>query len=426
VLSTHNSKETKAILNAVRAFGHEPVWIRNENIRSQIRGNSIEKTPSIDVLINRQLLTKSEKPLEELQLADIFAENVPVLNHPADVSVAIHKFRAELKLARAGLPVPDAYYARSHQTLEEWSEALAPLATHKQTIGTNGRAMSVVSADDPISPTIRNRQSFLQEFLDTGAKRPSDIRVYVVGDRVIGAMRRYAPEGEWRTNVAIGGEPEDVTDEIGDELRELSVAASDVLGLDVAGVDLISTGGDWKILEVNATAGFRGLYGVTGRSPAPYIAQLALERAGESVPDSAVTELAAELDDSVPECKPTVNDDGDGDRVLGYTNHVEVSGTDGAESCVAKADTGARRTSIDTELAGRVGAGPLVGTTQVRRAASRESETRPLVDIRLRIDDRWRTVTASITDRQSMTHPVLLGRDVLEEYTLDISRRIEE
>jgi hypothetical protein len=152
---------------------------------------------------------------------------------------------------------------------------------------------------------------------------------------------------------------------------------------------------------------------------------LAIERAGSSVEASEVTDLESTLDDSVPDCKPPLADERE-DEVLGYTTRVRLSGRDGTDRAVAKSDTGAKRTSIDTELAGRIGAGPLVGTTEVRSGPGKGTETRPLVDVDLRLNGQWRTVTASIADRSEMTYPVLLGRDVLEAYTLDISRAVEE
>jgi hypothetical protein len=197
-----------------------------------------------------------------------------------------------------------------------------------------------------------------------------------------------------------------------------------VLGLDAAGVDLMALDGEWHILEVNATAGFRGLFDATGRSVAPYIVQLAVTRAGGTLADDRVTGLAGELDDSVPGCKPPLDERGG--ETLGYTSRVRICGTDGVESRLAKSDTGAERSSIDTRLAGQIGAGPLVGTTEVRSATGDGTETRPLVDVELYLDDGWQTVTASVTDRSSMNYPVLLGRDVLADYTLDVSRRVEE
>jgi RimK family alpha-L-glutamate ligase len=426
VLSTHNSKETKAILNAVRVLGHEPVWIRDENVTSWIEDGAVQLSPRVDVLVNRMLLTKSDHQLEDLQLAALYEETAPVVNPPQAVANTLHKYRAEAKLAAAGLPVPDAFFGRSPRTFEEWPEHLPDAAAHKHTIGTNGQDMSIVSPTDPVGPMINDERAFVQEFLEDSDDRPSDVRVYVVGGEIVGAMRRHAPDGDWRTNVALGGDVEGVTDTLGQEPRRLATEATTVLGLDVAGVDLMPIDGEWYILEVNATAGFKGLFSATGVSAAPHIARLAIGRAGGSVEPSQIGELESTLDDSVPDCKPPlIQKEGDA-GVLGYTSRIRINGRDGADQAVAKSDTGAKRTSIDTDLAGRIGAGPLVGTTDVRSGTGSDTETRPLVDVDLCLNGRWRTVTASITDRSEMTYPVLLGRDVLEAYTVDISRTVEE
>lgn len=426
VLSFHNSKETKAILNAIRALGHEPVWIRDENVSSWIQNGNVHLSPDVDVLINRMLLTKSDHQLEDLQLAALYEESVPVLNSPQAVSNILHKYRTGAKLAEAGLPVPDAFFGRSPRTMQEWDEYLPDDAAHKRTIGTNGHGMSVVSTGEQVGPRINDDHSFVQEFLDKSDDRPSDVRAYVVDGEIVGAMRRYAPEGEWRTNVALGGKVEGVTEELPEAARRLAIEATSVLNLDLAGVDLMSVEGNWYILEINATAGFKGLFSATGVSVAPHIAELAIERVGGAVEQSLVRDLAETLDDSVPEEKPTpATEEGDAE-VLGYTTRIGINGRDGAEQTIAKSDTGARRTSIDTELAGRIGAGPLEGTTEVRSGTGSGTETRPLVDIDLCLNGRWRTVTASITDRSEMKYPVLLGRDVLESFTLDISQRAEE
>jgi RimK family alpha-L-glutamate ligase len=425
VLSPHNSKETKAILNAVRMLGHEPVWIRDENVVSYIEDGELQLSPTVDVLVNRMLLTKSDHQLEDLQVAALYGETTPVMNPAGAVANTLHKYRAGAKLAAAGLPVPDAFFGRSPRTFDDWDDHISE-AAHKRTIGTNGEGMAVVSSGDPVGPKIGGGQSFVQEFLDAGDERPSDVRVYVVDGRVVGAMRRHAPNGDWRTNVALGGDVEGITDELGAEPRRIAAEAAAVLDLDLAGVDLMSIDGEWYVLEVNATAGFKGLFEATGVSVAPHIARLAIKRAGGGVDGETVVDLESTLDDSVPECKPPLSQE-DGDKgLLGYTTKVRLTGRDGTTEAIAKSDTGAKRTSIDTGLAGRIGVGPLVGTTEVRSSAENHSETRPLVDINLRLNGRWRTVTASITDRSQMRYPVLLGRDVLESYTLDISRTVEE
>lgn len=156
------------------------------------------------------------------------------------------------------------------------------------------------------------------------------------------------------------------------------------------------------------------------------IADAGLDRLREAGYGVYIRELESTLDDSVPECKPPLVEDQGDDAVLDYTTRIRVHSRDGTEEAVAKSDTGAKRTSIDTDLASQIGAGPLIGTTEVRSGTVSGTETRPLVDVDLSLNGSWQTVTASITDRSEMTYPVLLGRDVLEAYTLDISRTVEE
>lgn len=426
VLSFHNSKETKSILNAVAALGHEPVWLREENARTWIESGSLRFEPDVDVVANRLLLTKATRPLDDLGVTTAYTASRPVLNPPDAVARASHKYGAAATLAAAGIPVPDAYMAFTSRTLDERDRLTAGAVVHKSAIGTNGVRMAMVEGSDAVSPRIDRHRAFLQEFIDVGAERAFDVRVYVVDGRVVGAMKRYAPSDEWRTNVAVGGDVEDFTDALSDEAARISRDATDALGLDYAGVDLLCRGDEWYVLEVNVTAGFKGLFAATGISPAPYIARLAIERGGGRVDSGRVTALSTELDDSVPDCKPSL---GSGDRdpeTIGYTERVVVSADHGTADVVAKSDTGARRSSIDLDTAASVGAGPVVDTTQVRSGSRSERRKRALVDVDIRVGGRWHTVTASIENRSHMKYPVLLGRDVLESYRVNVTKRSPE
>jgi len=62
VLSLHNSKETKAILNAVEDLGHEPVWLRRENTTVTIEDSEVTVEPDVDVVANRLLLSTTSEP----------------------------------------------------------------------------------------------------------------------------------------------------------------------------------------------------------------------------------------------------------------------------------------------------------------------------------------------------------------------------
>ncbi len=426
VLSLHNSKETKAICNAVEELGHEPAWLREENTLVRIRDGDVTVEPVVDVVANRLLLSNTEQPCEDLGLANTLSGLAPMLNPPQATLRAIHKLAAATTLAAADLPVPDAVLALGHDRLNRERASFGEEAVYKTAIGTHGGGTWKVGTGESVSPKVGSRYAFLQEMIDRDGQRHRDVRVYVVGDRVVGAMFRYAPENDWRTNVALGGDVEDATGELPAEVEEIALDATEAIGLDYAGVDLVEGEDGWFVLEVNPTAGFKGLFQATGRSPAPYIAELAVERAGGTVDPDRVRELSATLDDSKPACKPRSQSTRQSGTTVGYTEQVVVSGTQGSTRVVAKSDTGATRTSIDTSLAAEVGAGPIKKTTRVKSGSHKEAKTRPLVDIVVGIGGTQHTVTASVEDRSHMDYPLLLGRDILSEYQVDVGRRFED
>ena len=427
VLSLHNSKETKAILNAIEDLDHEPFWLREENTAVGIEDGEVQLEPDIDVVMNRLLLSNTEQPSEALGLAKIYDAMVPVLNPPNSVMTAIHKFSAATAMAEAGLPVPDALLALSNDRLNHGRSDFGDEAVYKTAIGTHGGGTWKVGPDELVNPRVGDRQAFLQELIERDEASHRDLRVYVVGDRIVGAMNRYAPENDWRTNVALGGAVEDMTDDIPRDVADIARDAADVIGLDCAGVDLIEGHDGWYVLEVNPTAGFKGLFKATGRSAAPHIAQLAIERAGGTVDEGRVEDLTVSLDDSVPACKPVPDDTGPSEPVvIGYTEEVIVSGTSGSENILAKSDTGATRTSIDTKLAAKIGAGPIKSIARVKSGSSKSSRSRPVVDVVIGVGGNRHTVTASIEDRGHMDYPVLLGRDILKHYQVNVQKRADQ
>jgi RimK family alpha-L-glutamate ligase len=422
VLSLHISRETKAIINAIEALGHEATWIKRENVEIIIEdGNAIIK-PDVDIVVNRMLLTKMEQPAGGFGLAKIFSSSVPMLNPPESCITAIHKFATAMLLVDGGVPVPDALLALDYDRLNEGKKRFGDTAVYKTAIGTNGGGTWRVEKDNRISPRVGQREAFLQEFIKYGSGRNSDLRVYVVGGEIIGAMKRYARKGDWRTNVVLGGDIENAEDILTKEIRDNSLKSAEVLGLDYAGVDLVESEDGWKVLEVNPTAGFRGLFKATGICAAPYIAELAISRMGGVVERSLVEKLALSFDDSEPlsiQNKHRRHDD-ENINIMDFITEVVVRGTRGYQSVEAKADTGASRTSIDMKLAAKIGAGPILDTAKVRTGNDKEGRSRPLVDIVIGVKGRQHTVTASVEDRSHMEYQMILGRDILQHYQIRI------
>jgi ribosomal protein S6--L-glutamate ligase len=103
------------------------------------------------------------------------------------------------------------------------------------------------------------QEILLQELIEES--RGKDVRALVVGDRVVAAMRRTAREGEFRSNLHRGGEGEAI--ELPRAYGDAAVKAVRVIGLEVAGVDMLESRDGPKIMEVNSSPGFEGLERVT-------------------------------------------------------------------------------------------------------------------------------------------------------------------
>ena len=100
-------------------------------------------------------------------------------------------------------------------------------------------------------------------YLQAFVRHPGwDLRVFVLGGRVLAAMRRRS-RGDWRTNVAQGGTAEVVA--LGPDEERLALRAAEVVGTPLAGVDLLpGPHGEWYVVEVNAVPGWRALAPIAG------------------------------------------------------------------------------------------------------------------------------------------------------------------
>jgi ribosomal protein S6--L-glutamate ligase len=116
-----------------------------------------------------------------------------------------------------------------------------------------------------------NQTIFVQKFIETPGR---DIRVFVVGDRVIGAMYRYAKVGQWKTNVSRGGKPQPC--EVTPELEALALKTTKAMAMDFAGVDILEDGDQFVVSEVNSAPNWSGLQKATGVDVAEEIVEYIL------------------------------------------------------------------------------------------------------------------------------------------------------
>ena len=184
-----------------------------------------------------------------------------VLNGPRTLVAAHDKLLTAQALVGAGIPHP-----RTAQ-VAPWlpAPALEPPLVFKPRFGSWGQ--DVIRCDD--EPAIDRALAYLETrawYGATGAlaqeliaPRGYDLRLVVAGDRVVGAVRRVAAAGEWRTNVALGARREPVHPSLA--ACEIAIATAEAIDAALVGIDLLpAEDGTWVVLEANGAVDFTSAY----------------------------------------------------------------------------------------------------------------------------------------------------------------------
>ncbi len=183
-----------------------------------------------------------------------------VINPPLSIERSVDKYHALSLLEEAGVPVPRTAVTENHEEALKAFEDLGGDVVVKPLFGSRGVGTTRISDPDVATRLFRaiafyHGVLYLQEFIPHGV---SDIRAFVVGDRVVAAMRRVAKG--WKTNVSLGAKP--MALDIGKEIENLAVRAAKVIGCEVAGVDIMESQNGLVVIELNSQPGWRGLQSV--------------------------------------------------------------------------------------------------------------------------------------------------------------------
>lgn len=183
-----------------------------------------------------------------------------IVNPPSSIERSVDKYYALTFLEEAGLPVPKTAVTESHEEALKAFYELGGDVVVKPLFGSRGIGSTRITDADVAARIFRaislyRGVIYLQEYVPHGV---SDIRAFVVGGRVVAAMRRVAKG--WKTNVSQGARP--VPLKLSRELEELAVGACEVVGCKVAGVDVLEGGDVLVIVELNSQPGWRGLQSV--------------------------------------------------------------------------------------------------------------------------------------------------------------------
>lgn len=178
------------------------------------------------------------------------------------------------KLQEENINIPRSWQAfRS----DSWEDLIAQMdfpIVVKPLDGCQGKEVVKIETRQAASDFFREKPYgyFAQEYLETD----SDLRIFVVGGKVLGGIRRYVLQGDFRTNFSLGSKVEKIN--VTDEMQSLALQAAHAVGYEVAGVDILEHKGRLYLLEVNPSPQWQGFKKVTGVNPAIYIVDFALEK----------------------------------------------------------------------------------------------------------------------------------------------------
>lgn len=227
----------------------------------QFRGRQLSDYDAILPRIGASITYFGTAVVRQFEQMDVYTPNTA-----NGIANARDKLRALQILSRHNVGIPATTFVRDRKDVLPAIERVggAPVVI-KLLEGTQG--IGVILAEDrkvaeAIIETLQStRQNVLvQQFVSES--RGTDVRALVVGDRVVGAMRRLAQGDEFRSNVHRGGRAEGIT--LDAEYERTAVRAAQIMGLRIAGVDLLEGADGPLVMEVNSSPGLQGIETATG------------------------------------------------------------------------------------------------------------------------------------------------------------------
>ena len=220
-------------------------------------------SPEVDIVVPRIGASITSYGVAVVRQFDMMG--VPVLNTAIAIARSRDKLRAMQLLTKKHIDVPTTVCARTPDAVPVALGLIGTPAIVKLQQGTQGIGTMIAETPQAVSSLLETlwamgQDIILQEYI--AESRGRDLRAIVVGNRVVASMRRQAKSGEFRSNLHRGGLG--VRVRLDPRYAQAAVAAVKVMGLEVAGVDMLESKSGPKILEINSSPGLEGIERTSG------------------------------------------------------------------------------------------------------------------------------------------------------------------
>ncbi|MGH8283272.1 MAG: 30S ribosomal protein S6--L-glutamate ligase [Gammaproteobacteria bacterium] len=234
--------------------------ISAHNPEIHYKGRKLENFDAVIPRIGQSVTFYATAVLRQFEMIGVYS-----LNESVAISRARDKLRSLQLLARKGIGMPVTGFAHSPDDTDDLLAIVGnvPLII-KLTEGAQGQGVVLAETRDAAESVIDafrglDAHFLVQQFIRES--RGTDIRCFVIGGKVVASMKRLARKGEFRANLHRGGSAEAVR--ITPTERDMAVKAARVMGLNVAGVDIIRANKGSLVLEVNSSPGLEGIEAAT-------------------------------------------------------------------------------------------------------------------------------------------------------------------
>ena len=270
ILSTApNCYSTRRLVEAAQSRGHDVEVVNTMAMSLSLeegnpdlfyKGKEASLVDAIIPRIGASITYFGTAVLRQYEQMDVYSPN-----SSSGIVNSRDKLRSFQILAKHNIGIPETAYVRRNQDILPAIERVggAPVII-KLIEGTQGVGVVLAETAKVAQAIVEmlhgtSQNVVIQKFVKES--KGKDVRAFVVGDQVVAAMRRTAQGDEFRSNVHRGGKVEAV--ELSDEYKEVAIRAAQILGLRVAGVDMLETNQGPQIMEVNSSPGLEGIEAAT-------------------------------------------------------------------------------------------------------------------------------------------------------------------
>lgn len=257
VEAARERRHTVRVLDPLRCY----MRIDSDGFEMHYKGTGISGYQAVIPRIGASITRYGSAVLRQFELMGTFTPN-----SSDAVLRARDKLRSHQMLAAQGIGLPATVFGDNPDDTADLLSMLGPpphvIKLNEGTQGAGVMLTEKLSASKGVIEALRGlyAQFLVQEFV--AEAKGADLRCFVVGGKVVAAMKRQAPKGDFRSNLHRGGRAKGVKATAAEQ--EVAIRAARVLGLGVAGVDLIRSARGPLVLEVNASPGLEGIEDATG------------------------------------------------------------------------------------------------------------------------------------------------------------------